>query len=192
MIDYKYKSNAEPKKGDLLISEPFLPDPNFERTVILVCEHNEEGSFGFVLNKPSLMKFEDVLEEVGEFDATLFVGGPVQQNTMHFVHRVGELLEGSVSIGQGLFWGGDFEQLKELINTKQIDPSDFKFFLGYSGWGEKQLKEELKQNSWIISPNATPEKIFEYDPEKLWRDVLKEMGGKFKMFSNYPDDPRLN
>ncbi len=192
MIDYKHGSNINPKNGDLLISEPFLPDPNFERTVILICEHNDEGSFGFVLNKPSLMKFDDVLDDVSNFGETLYVGGPVQQDTMHFIHRVGTLIDGAVEINDGLYWGGSFECLKILIENKKIDPKDFKFFLGYSGWGSGQLSDELKANSWIISPQATADQIFDYNPEMLWRDVLREMGGQFKMFSNYPNDPRLN
>src|SRR5690606_16325723 len=83
-----------PEKGDLMISEPFLPDPNFERTVILVCEHNDQGSFGFVLNKPSLLKLQDVMEDIDGFDALIYIGGPVQQDTLHFLHRIGDRLEG--------------------------------------------------------------------------------------------------
>ncbi|MCG8319755.1 MAG: YqgE/AlgH family protein [Cytophagales bacterium] len=192
MIDYKHNENLEPKKGDLLISEPFLPDPNFERTVIIICQHSEEGSFGFVLNKPSVMKFDEVMEDIVDFRETLYVGGPVQQDTLHFIHRAGDLIEGGVEISKNLYWGGNFETLKILIENKQINPNDFKFFLGYSGWGSGQLLDEIKTDSWIISPRATHEKIFDYKPEKLWRDILKEMGGRFRMFSNYPDDPRLN
>ncbi|MDN5204912.1 YqgE/AlgH family protein [Fulvivirgaceae bacterium BMA10] len=192
MMDYKYRGNAKPKKGDLLISEPFLPDPNFERTVILMCEHNEEGSFGFVLNRPSVMQFDEVVEGIEDFKATLYVGGPVEQNTLHFIHRAGDIIEGGVEISEGLYWGGNFENLKILIETKQIPADDFKFFIGYSGWGSGQLVEELKANSWIIRQNATPKEIFDENPENLWREVLKDMGGKFRMFSNYPSDPRLN
>lgn len=175
-----------------MISEPFLPDPNFERTVIIICQHNEEGSFGFVLNKPSVMKFDEVLKDIGDFGETLYVGGPVQQDTLHFIHRAGDLIEGGVEISEDVYWGGNFETLKVLIENKQINPDDFKFFLGYSGWGSGQLLDELKADSWIISPGATHERIFDYEPERLWRDVLKEMGGRYRMFSNYPDDPRLN
>lgn len=192
MLNFEHINNTVPKKGDLLISEPFLPDPNFERTVIYICEHNEEGSFGFVLNKPSELKFDEIFEEVNNFRVTLYIGGPVQHDTLHFIHRASDVIEGGVQIKESLCWGGNFEQLKVLISTKQIEEKNFRFFIGYSGWGAGQLQEELDANSWIVLPNATENQIFDVAPEKLWREILKDMGGKFKMYSNYPTDPRLN
>lgn len=178
--------------GDLLISEPYLPDPNFERTVILICEHNEEGSFGFVLNKPSLLKLEDVLDEVQGFDTTLYTGGPVQQNTLHFIHKTQGLFSDFREIKEGVYWGGNFDELLSFINIRKINPDDFRFFIGYSGWGAKQLEDELEENSWIVYKNATPEQIFGMSPDNLWRSVLKSMGGEYRAMSNYPIDPRLN
>lgn len=189
---FNYQSRTQPQRGDLLISEPFLPDPNFERTVVLLCEHNAEGSFGFVLNKPSLLKYNDVIDGVGDFNVPLFIGGPVQQDTLHFIHRAGSVIEDSVEISSGIFWGGNYEQLQSLIDTKQIKPQDFKFFIGYSGWGAGQLEMEMKEKTWIVSNVANPMQVFDMDPDKLWKVVLKNMGGKYKMISNYPIDPRLN
>jgi len=189
---FNFQSSVEPKKGDLLISEPFLPDPNFERTVVLLCEHNEEGSFGFVLNRPSLLKYSDVIDGADDFNVSLFIGGPVQQDTLHFIHRAGDLIEGSVEICPGVFWGGNYEQVQSLIDTKQINPNDFKFFIGYSGWGSGQLEMEMKEKTWIVSNVANSIQIFDMDPEKLWKLALKNMGGKYKMIANYPIDPRLN
>lgn len=181
----------EPGKGKLLISEPFLPDPNFTRTVVLLCEHNQEGTFGFVLNKPSLLRLEDVLEDVGNYNGLLYVGGPVQQDTLHFVHSR-EDIDGGVEIAQGIFWGGNFEKVLIMLRNNQADARDFRFFLGYSGWGEGQLVDEINQNSWIVSDVASPRQIFEKGIDSLWKEVLREMGGKYKMISNYPIDPRLN
>ena len=115
---FKFKNAVEPSKGCLLISEPYLPDPNFERTVILLCEHNEEGSFGFILNKLSELNLDEIIEEVNDFDADVFIGGPVQKDTLHFIHRSREILEDSAEIVENLFWGGDFEKLLVLIDTK--------------------------------------------------------------------------
>ena len=95
-----------PKKGDLLISEPFLADPNFERTVIFLCEHNEEGSFGFILNKRSLLRLDEVLEDLPEAEVDLYVGGPVQQNSLHFLHQASSVIDGGVEIVPGISWGG--------------------------------------------------------------------------------------
>jgi putative transcriptional regulator len=179
-------------KGDLLISEPYLPDPNFERTVILICEHNEEGSIGFVLNKPSILKLEDVMDEVQGFETTLYTGGPVQQNTLHFIHKTKDIFSDYRTLKEGLYWGGNFDELLSFINIRKINPGDFRFFIGYSGWSPDQLETEIKENSWIIYKNATPEQVFGLSPDSLWRSVLKSMGGEYRAISNYPIDPRLN
>lgn len=179
------------KQGSILISEPYLGDENFERTVVLVCEHGDEGSLGFILNKPTEIKFDEVVPEIELFPKTLFLGGPVQQNSLHFIFRNKNKINDSVEIGENLYWGGDYDELLELIKKKEIVSEDFRFFLGYSGWSEGQLEEELKNNSWVVA-NADSNKIFDTPSSDLWRILLKEMGGKYKMYSNYPIDPRLN
>ena len=189
---FDYQKQADPQKGDFLISEPFLPDPNFDRTVVLLCEHNEEGSVGFILNKPSILKFDEAVEDVDDFDVSLYVGGPVQQDTLHFIHRAGDLLEGSMLIKDGIYWGGNYEQLIVLINSGSIDTKDFKFFLGYSGWAPGQLEEELKQKSWIIADDASVKQVFDINSKLLWKEILNGMGGKFKIIANFPVDPRMN
>ena len=183
---------VEPERGDLLISEPYLPDPNFERTVILMCEHDDNGSFGFVLNKKANVKLPDVIDDVGDYYAELFIGGPVQQDTLHFVHRNENLSEKSSELIDKVFWGGNFDELLALINTKAIYQQDIRFFMGYSGWSSGQLMEEMKAGSWIVMKNVNAEMIFDWDNQELWKECLKSMGGKFRLMSNYPKDPRLN
>ena len=182
----------EPENGDLLISEPYLPDPNFERTVILLCEHDENGSFGFVLNKPSNSGLSELIEEAEGFDSTVYVGGPVQQNTLHFLHKSPNKLSSDKEIVNGVYWGVDFDNLLTSINTKVVDENDLKFFIGYSGWSEGQLLDELKAKSWIVYKKATPELVFDMNAEELWKEALQNMGGKYRVISNYPTDPRLN
>jgi len=189
---FNYRNNIEPQKGRLLISEPYLLDPNFERTVILLCEHNNDGSFGFVLNKPSPLNFEEVVEGVSDFREKLYVGGPVQQDTLHFLHRNYEVAEGGVEIDEGLFWGGDFEKVLSLIDTRQIDTGEFRFFIGYSGWSPGQLDKEIEENSWIVSPSLDPKVLLTARPEDLWKLALEKLGGKFRLISNYPVNPRMN
>ncbi|SFB76474.1 putative transcriptional regulator [Flexibacter flexilis DSM 6793] len=178
-------------KGTILISEPFLQDANFIRTVILLCEHSETGSFGFVLNKPTNFMLQEVSEEVIQNDMPLFVGGPVEQNTLHYIHNVPHLIEESINVADGVQWGGHYEQVKELINSFQINAEQIRFFLGYSGWGEGQLEAEIKDKVWITS-NVGHDLIFTTPPEHLWREILKRMGGEYRAMANYPIDPRLN
>lgn len=191
-MDYfKFKNNITPEKGSLLISEPFLPDPNFERTVVLLCEHNDDGSFGFVLNKPSQVTVSEIMDDLESVHAPVYIGGPVEQNTLHFVHRTPNL-EGGTEIADGIIWGGNFEQLIILSQEGRINDDDFRFFAGYSGWSEGQLQKELEADSWIVTPPASAELIFQSDVNTLWKTVLKQLGGRFHVYSNYPTDPRLN
>ena len=188
---FKYKNNIALQKGCLLLSEPYLHDPNFERTVILICEHNDEGSFGLVVNKLSTVVFSDVIEDVDNFKEQLFVGGPVQQDTLHYVYK-GVELEGAVEVAEGLYWGGNFEQLLSMINTRNINTEEFRFFLGYSGWSAGQLASEIKENSWIVSKPINANLLINTKSEDLWKKVLQQMGGKYEMYANYPIDPRMN
>ncbi|HSZ25663.1 MAG TPA: YqgE/AlgH family protein [Cytophagaceae bacterium] len=179
------------RTGDILISEPYLGDGNFERSVILLVDHNEEGSLGFILNQKSSLFLTDVVEDTFDLELPLFVGGPVEQNTLHFIYRNKLPLEGTVSITGNLFWGGNFEQVKLMLKNGQIRKNDIRFFLGYSGWSKGQLKAEMKEKSWITHKMEEVD-IFELDSKEMWRSVLKKMGGQFKILANYPIDPRLN
>jgi putative transcriptional regulator len=188
---FKYRNKIKPEKGRLLVSEPFLPDPNFERTVVLLCEHNEEGSFGFVLNKPSILKVNEVMEDITALDNIVYIGGPVQQDTLHFIHRHGEL-EKAVEIVDQIYWGGAFENLMLLCDTQQVAAKEVSIFVCYSGWGPGQLEGELDQDSWIVCDFVTNQLLFDTGPEIMWRKALENLGGRFSVYSNYPVDPRLN
>ncbi|MCC9167076.1 YqgE/AlgH family protein [Pontibacter harenae] len=181
-----------PHNGSILISEPFMGDPNFERTVILLCGHNEEeGTVGLVLNRMSNLKLSDVIDVYNDsFDAVLGIGGPVQYNTLHYVHRLAHLPQ-ALQLSNYVYWGGDFEALKTMIGAGLVQEDDIKFFLGYSGWTPGQLQEEIDKNVWIVNNNAT-DNLFNLEADNLWRNILREMGGKYKVLSNYPVDPRLN
>lgn len=189
---FSFRNSRDPEKGDLLISEPYLPDDNFARTVILLAEHNKEGSLGFVLNKPSGMMLSQVMPDLVDVDIPLFYGGPVQRDTLHFIHNCKDTLSESVEIGDGIFWGGDFHELISLIKNNLIRESEFKFFIGYSGWAAGQLKSELKINSWIVTRNFATRQVFEQEPSMLWKNTLESLGGKYKLFASFPQDPRMN
>lgn len=180
-----------PSKGRVLISEPFLNDINFRRTIILIVEHGEEGTLGFVLNKPTGYNLNQVTEEFPEINSPLFYGGPVQVNALQFIYRGERILDDSREILPGLYWGGSFEKLKTLFETGAINPADFRFFLGYSGWSAGQLDDELEINSWIVTDTSV-DNIFSDEAEKLWSEVLKSMGKKFAILASFPENPSVN
>lgn len=176
--------------GNLLIAEPFMGDTNFERSVVLVCEHSDAGTFGLVLNQLTDIHLSDIVDEI-HADLPLYVGGPVQQNTLHFIHRRPDLIDNSIRILNGLYWSGDFEQIKEAVNIGTLTERDARFFIGYSGWNEGQLAEELNQKAWIVS-RTDADFLFDTPTDEFWRGVLKRMGGEYKSIAHYPVDPRLN
>ncbi len=189
-FDLSFNQNRLVRRGDLLLAEPFMRDQNFERSVVLICEHlDEQGSFGLILNKPAGISVEKVTEDLYASNP-LFVGGPVEQNTLHFIHKFNDL-EGAVPLKNGLFWGGDYEQLKSYAAANLVKSDNCRFFMGYSGWASKQLAEELKHKSWIVA-DFELDTLFEVWHEEMWSEILKKMGGKFKAFANYPADPRMN
>lgn len=187
---FNYKNEHKPEKGCLLISEPHLPDGNFERSVIYLCEHNEKGSFGLVLNKPSNFKLTELVPGV-EIEYQVGIGGPVENNTLHFIYRNNPTIDNSIEVADNITWGGDYEQLLQWIKADQPE-NDILFFIGYSGWSEGQLQEEVDKNSWIVFPKASEQLVFNTRTNNLWKVVLKQMGGRYSVYANYPSDPRLN
>src|SRR5690606_37981296 len=133
---------------------------NFSRSVVLLCEHNDDGSFGLVFNKPSILKINEILEDFDFLDLEGYVGGPVEQNTLHYVYCGKKELEGSIQIGENLWWGGDFEELVSRLKTGTFDLENIRFFLGYSGWAPGQLKDELTEDTWIICKEEVDRETF--------------------------------
>lgn len=185
-------NNIKPKTGRLLISEPFMSNPNFKRSVVLLSEHGADGSVGYILNQVADVILKDVMQDLWQADNHIYFGGPVAADTLHFIHRAYDKLQSGEPIGNGLYWGGNFETLKILINTNAIDESEVKFFMGYSGWENGQLDQELAQNAWMVSEVSYLDLIFGNDDEKLWRDVIVNLGPKYAHVSNFPIDPSLN
>lgn len=180
-----------PRPGILLIAPPVLEDPNFRRTVVLLCEHGEEGSFGLILNRPLDLQLSDVMEEIVVYDDTINLGGPVHRNTLHFLHRYDEALPDAITLPNGVQWGGDFDTLRALMESGDIDSDDLRFFVGYAGWSPGQLEDEIEAGGWILA-ESSKEAVFADEPSKLWRAVLRKMGGQYAVLANFPDDPRLN
>lgn len=177
------------RAGDLLLSEPFMADPNFKRTVVLLCDYNAEGAFGLVLNRRLEYTLTDVLHEFPVAGLDLYYGGPVSPDTLHYIHRCGDLIEGSIHLRDDIWWGGNFEQIKLLFETRTLRSADFRFFTGYSGWGAGQLDEEMSIDSWIVDRSYSD--IFPPD-DQLWASVLRARGGEYGRFVHFPEDPSLN
>lgn len=178
------------KTGQLLLAEPFMDDPNFKRSVILLCEHTPDGSLGFIINKGLNMMLGEALPELADFESQLYFGGPVETDTLHYVHTLGDRLDGAQPVADGLWWGGSFEMLSILIQSGQVAPEEVRFYLGYSGWSPGQLAEEQEEEAWIIH-TAETRHVFASD-EPLWRNILREKGGRYRIISNYPEDPQFN
>lgn len=180
------------KKGQLLIAEPsIIGDLSFNRSVILLADHNDEGSVGFIINKPLKYTINDLVPDV-EANFKIYNGGPVEQDNLYFIHNIPHLITNSVEISNGIFWGGDFELTKNLINTGQVKKDNIRFFLGYTGWEAQQLENEMKSNSWILAENLYENKIIGKSTTDFWKEKILELGGDYIIWSNAPENPLLN
>jgi putative transcriptional regulator len=188
---FKITNNKVASKGKVLIAEPFLNDTYFKRSVVFITEHNQEGSVGFVLNKPVDLKVQDVIQNFPFIDAGISIGGPVNTNTLHYIHTLGDLLPESINVLDNIYWGGDFETLKQFISEGKIRRDQIRFFLGYSGWGLEQLENELKENAWLVS-DINSEMIMKGEQEGFWNQILEKMDNKYQVWANFPENPGLN
>ena len=161
----------KPAAGILLIADPFLKDPNFMRSVVFLCEHQEEGSFGFVLNKNYEYTLNELVNGLDDLQIPVYYGGPVQMDTIHFLHQYPDKISGGYEIVDGIYWGGDFEKAISLIRDGVINTNKIRFYIGYSGWSGGQLADELKEKSWL-SVKANRNLIFHKKPEDIWKDAL--------------------
>ena len=188
---FKINHNSiKPKQGLVLVSEPFAPDSIFSRSIILLTEHNENGSIGFILNKPFNKKISDFSSEFGNFDINVSLGGPVGSEHIYYIHTYGEKIPGSILIKDGLYWGGEFEIVKMLSEAGKLDKNKIRFFIGYSGWAPEQLMNEIKKDYWLVS-DIDVETIMQND-KKIWDKVVSELDNPYKIWQYFPENPNLN
>jgi putative transcriptional regulator len=180
-----------PEKGKILISEPFLPDTFFNRTIVYLADHTAEGSVGFILNKKLEIKVCDAISGFDTWEEFLSMGGPVAPDTLHYLHKLGDLIPKSVWVDDKIFWGGDIDFIRDLIKKGKIKSSQIRFFLGYSGWTAGQLEKELKENSWVIAKVKTD--IVLNDPvDNDWKRVLRSLNNKYRIWADFPESPDMN
>ena len=177
-------------RGKLLLAGPMLKDPNFDRTVILICEHTEEGAMGLVLNRPSETVVDEAVPDLAWVpgDDAVFVGGPVAPTGVIVLAECVAPTRAVVLIDDDLgFVPGDTEDTDALAAAIRRA----RVYAGHAGWGAGQLEEELAEEAWIVEAPQR-EEVFSAEPERLWPAVLRRMGREFALLSTMPPDPSLN
>lgn len=190
-LEFGPPTPTPPQRGVLLVSGPYLGDPYFRRTVVLLCMHDEQGSFGLVLNRPIEVSVGDLMEDMPALPSTVGMGGPVQSGNLFFLHTLAPRVEGSMKVVDDIHIGGDYQQLRSILVAAPKLARHVRFFVGYSGWGEDQLGHELEEQAWLIHP-ANKRLVMGANPRNLWSETLRSMGSVYAPLANLPEDPRLN
>ncbi len=191
LLERMENSDLIPAAGILLIAPPMMDDPNFKRTIVLLCEHGVDGSFGLILNRTLTLQLGEIVDGMTDYTGYLSLGGPVLPNTLHVLHRIGERVGETREVMAEVYWGGDFDTIQAMLASREASDDDFRFFLGYAGWSPGQLDAEIEQGGWILAA-SDESMIFTPQPMRLWSDALRRLGGEFALLANYPEDPRMN
>ena len=187
---FKIHSKLAPQKGRIIISEPFLPGNFFSRSAVLLVDYSATGAVGFILNKPFETKIMELMAITPDYHPEIFAGGPVSNDSLFYIHTLGNMIEGSIHVKDDLFWGGDFNQLKLLIAEGVAKSDQVKFFVGYSGWSPGQLEDEIVENSWLVS-EADIHQVMKSN-QNFWLESVKNAGGHYEAWLNFPEDPNSN
>lgn len=187
---FKVKSKLQPVQGRVLIAEPFLPGDYFSRSAVLLVQCSAEGDVGFILNKPTDLTVRELFKGFPDFESNAFLGGPVSNDKLFFLHTLGEKIQDSLHIIGNLFWSGNFDHLVSLIRAGLVEEEEVRFFLGYSGWSAGQLEAEISDHSWVVVEPSV-ESILSSD-ENFWNESIKSIGGNALLWQNFPEDPELN
>lgn len=190
---FKIETNhVVPSRGKVLISEPFLYDEMFGRSVILLVDHSTDGTMGLVLNKPLSLSLNDVLKEFKDIsNIPIYKGGPLSTDTLFYLHTLKDV-EDSLQIGKGVYLNGDFDAIRRYILQGNDIDGKIRFFLGYSGWEHDQLCQEIEENTWLIGSTGISSLMDEKGSAELWKNVLGQLGGKYEIWSRFPQIPTLN
>ena len=190
---YIVEVNAKLSNGKLLVADPsIIGDFSFTRAVILLADHNDEGSVGFILNKPMSHDLRTFVPEISQ-PFSVFEGGPVDQDRLYYIHSRRDCIPNSKPISKELAWGGDFDIITSMINNGELSSEDIKFFLGYSGWSCDQLKDEVKQKTWIVLDDGDKKvNISTSNDASFWKSKMMRLGGRYILWANSPSNPQLN
>ncbi len=181
--------NKRINKGDILIAKPTLNNDIFNRSVVIITEHSENGSVGFILNKSSNIPLHIFVSQMNS-DSIVYEGGPVDKENIYYLHSRPDLIRESERIAENIYWSGNYEDVREAINMGKIGDDEIRFYLGYSGWSSKQLESELEMNAWILVRERID--IFRNWEVDLWKKQLTKLGGENLIWINTPADPSMN
>lgn len=184
-------NNVLPSRGKILISEPFLRDATFGRSVVLLIDHTEEGSMGLIINKQLPIFVNDIIKEFKYIEnIPLYKGGPIATDTLFYLHTLADI-PGAIPISKGLYLNGDFDEIKKYILQGNKVDRYIRFFLGYSGWESEQLSTELKENTWLVSKEENAY-LMNGDTKDMWKQALEKLGSKYETWSRFPQVPTFN
>ena len=190
-LDFSFKNNEPTNKGSILISDPFSDDVYFGRSVVLICEHNIEGTFGFVLNNYIDVDLHQLDDNFPNINARISFGGPVSKENLYYIHSFSDITN-TLEIREGLYYGGDFDEITDRIKNAKNPNKEIRFFMGYSGWSVGQLDEEIKNENWITANNISTEDILDTKLDDLWRICLEKQGQRFQLMTKFPRNPMDN
>ena len=181
-------NNVLPSRGKILISEPFLRDATFGRSVVLLIDHTEEGSMGLIINKQLPIFVNDIIKEFKYIEnIPLYKGGPIATDTLFYLHTLADI-PGAIPISKGLYLNGDFDEIKKyILQGNKVD----RYILGYSGWESEQLSTELKENTWLVSKEENAY-LMNGDTKDMWKQALEKLGSKYETWSRFPQVPTFN
>lgn len=181
--------NTPPAQGKVLISEPFLQDGMFRRSIVLLTEYSKEGAIGFVLNKPLDVAIHELVAGFPVCDASVSLGGPVNTDRLHYLHRVPDIPD-AIRVMDGLWWGGTLDIIRQGIAGGSILDKDIRFFMGYSGWSPGQLDEELSRNAWVVWEWGASEVLTL--SEGAWKQAVQNLGEQYRSWNIVPENPLWN
>lgn len=189
---YIQSNTTKIEAGKVLMSEPFLNSYYFERSTVLIIDHNEnEGTLGILLNKKLPLGINDIIKDFPKFDGDVYLGGPVSSDSIFYLHTLGEHIPESTEICDGIFWGGNFNAVKALIKNGLIQHHEIRFYVGYCGWDCSQLHDELENNSWLVG-RISSKMILHTHPSNMWKSFVKSMGKKYQLWDRFPINPNDN
>ena len=180
--------NKEVKVGTILISKPFMEDKRFEKTIILIVEHNHNETIGFIINKKSNFDLKEIYPLLSGYKIVLKRGGPVAVDNLFFIHKHPDIVNNCTKIKDGFFWGGDLEDIIKGLNNNEININDISFFIGYAGWEKDQLNKEIKDGSWIVQNFH----LSILEKTHNWSDLLIGINKEYKVWATAPTDFYLN